>query len=170
MPLLSRPSSSFPLTTSLPPPPRKRLRGRPNPPRPPLLLRKRLARPKKRRSSLPSRPNARHMPSHSLMISICPCLVAVSRPRRLSSGATAFLPPLVGPDGIGGSSDSTPPLTVANVCIRRSREGVHTTSIELATKILDSNGKSLYVPATGDEGMILIACFRQRAHSKHLVA
>ena len=35
-------------------------------------------------------------------------------------------------------------LIVVNLYPRRSKEGVHTTSIELATKILDSNGKLFF--------------------------
>ncbi len=176
IPFLFRPSSAFPLMPCPPPLPlplRKRPRPRRGPPNSPRsLLRKRLARPK-RRSRLPSRLNTQRTPNHCSMISICPYLVAVSRPRRLWSGATASLPPLVGRDGVGGSSDSPRPcvvLTVANVYIRRSKEGVHTTSIELATKILDSNGKSLYelfqLPGMRDDSDRF---YLQRAHSKHPV-
>ena len=124
MPLLFRPSSaSFPLTTvttpyppALPPPHRKR--PRPGRGKLPLLpLRKRLARPK-RRSRLPSRPNALHMPSRSSTILICLCLAAVSRPRRVWSGTTACVEPLV---GLGGSCGFIRPSTCVVYSYHRQR-------------------------------------------------
>ena len=53
-------------------------------------------------------------------------------------------------------------LIVVNLYLRRSKEGVHTTSIELATKILDSNGKLFFEPFQR-LAMILISCtFEER--------
>ena len=146
-PRLFRLSFAFPpVPLLLPPLPRKRPRERrPNPPRPPLPL-KHLARPK-RRWHLRSRQNVRHTHSRSLMTLIGRYLVVVSRRQQLWSGATVYLPLLVGLDGNGGLLDYLLPcltLNIDNVCIRRSKEGVQTTSIELAIKILDSNGESLY--------------------------
>jgi hypothetical protein len=154
--------SAFPVPSPLLPQlrthPQARRGRHPNPPCP--LLLKHLVRPK-RRSRLQSRQNVRHMRSRSLMTLIGLCLVAVSRRRRLWSGVIAYLPPLDGHDGTGGSLDSLLPcltLSVDNVYVRRSKEGVQTTSIELATKVLDSNGESFYEAFRGS-GMILIVYF-----------
>ena len=60
------------------------------------------------------------------------------------------------------------PLCGSHSYPRRSKEGVHTTSIELATKILDSNGK-LFFELYQRLPMVLIASTSLRAHSKHPV-
>ena len=117
-------SASFPLTTppALPPPRRKHPRPRRG--KPP--LQKRLARPK-RRSPLPSMPNALHTPSRSSTILICLYLVAVSRPRRVWSGTTACLPPLAGLGGVGGFiTFSTCVDCCQRTCVYEDREKART--------------------------------------------